>query len=104
MENSVSLATNKIIPLEGYFRPNGNIITAQFFCADMDGASVSFAIEGSLSPENANRWDALQESGEDIAITVASGVCAVQSFAVDSDLAIRFRTTSASGTVDYVII
>jgi len=103
MENSVNLATMKIIPKEGYFKPNGDIITAQFFCDDMDGASVSFAIEGSLSPETANRWDALQEGGEDIAITVASGVCTVQSFGVDTNIALRFRTTSDVGIVQYVI-
>lgn len=97
---SVDLSESVYIPKEGYFKPNGKFVDVELFSADLSEASIEVELEGSLSVE---RWDTLQESGTDISETLTSGVALVRTFEASSDLHLRFKCGTATGTVEYTI-
>lgn len=97
---SIDLTKSVYIPKEGSFKPVGELVSVELFCADLGAASITVELQGSLSK---TRWDTLQEAGSDISETLTSGVALVQTFEVDPEIELRFKCATGTGTVEYVI-
>lgn len=97
---SVDLSESVIIPEEGYFKANGKFADVELFCADLSESSIDVELEGTLSGDH---WGVLQESGTDISETLTSGVAMVRTFEVSTEMQLRFKCGTATGTVEYTI-
>ena len=103
MSKTIDLSSTQVIPKEGYFKPRGKYTTIQLFSSDLGSETLAFAPEASLTPELESSWDVMQESGSDVSIDLASGVSCVRTFQSDHDIFMRYKFTTGTGVVTYIM-
>ena len=98
---SINLATSRIIPKEGEFKPNGPRFSVEIMCSNLSAASAEITLQGSISRDG---FGTVYDGTEAVTETLASGVRCFRSFDVDPDCFYNILFPAAlTGTVNYYI-
>lgn len=100
MIGSINLASETIIPENGWLTPENGLVSIQLFSSDVS-TTVTIQVQGSL---DGLTYAVLKENGDNCEITLAVNTAVMESFEVESQMYLRFVvTTVATGTISYVI-